>query len=446
MKKVMLILLLFLTLNTTAVIINVPMDQPTIQDGLNAAADNDTVMVAPGIYNENIIWPATAGIDLTGSGVFDCIIDGNSQNSVILLDVGTGTIDSTTIISGFTLRNGEAEAGGGICAYYAAPSLKELIITENSVDYDGGGLYCFNYSHFKIENVTVSSNTAGSEGGGINCDFSSNIEIVNSSIVDNTANLCGGGICIEGGSHPTISYSIIKGNSAEYGGGIWSGEKGSCDVINCTVADNSATEQGGGYFSSYPTMDVINSIFWSNIPDQIWEDAFVEYSDIQDGWAGLGNIALDPLFVAPGYGNYTLSENSPCIDAGDPDSPYDPDGTIADMGCCYFNQTSADDNQIPDYEITLTNYPNPFNPATTILIEFSNKLPEQNELLELVIYNIKGQKIRTFFCHPEPVEGRQSVTWNGTDDSSNPVNSGIYLCSLTAKGVELGTRRMVLLK
>ena len=44
------------------------------------------------------------------------------------------------------------------------------------------------------------------------------------------------------------------------------------------------------------------------------------------------NIQLDPLFVNPSGGDYNLQETSPCIDAGDPSSDYDPDGSIADMG------------------------------------------------------------------------------------------------------------------
>ena len=60
---------------------------------------------------------------------------------------------------------------------------------------------------------------------------------------------------------------------------------------------------------------------------------------MQGGWEGEGNIDSDPLFVDPENGDFTLQSNSPCIDAGDPGSEYDPDGTIADMGAYYFHQT-----------------------------------------------------------------------------------------------------------
>jgi len=64
----------------------------------------------------------------------------------------------------------------------------------------------------------------------------------------------------------------------------------------------------------------------------------VSYSDIEGGWEGEGNIDADPLFVAPDSGDFHLQATSPCIDAGDPSSPLDPDGTIADMGAYYFHQ------------------------------------------------------------------------------------------------------------
>jgi len=61
-----------------------------------------------------------------------------------------------------------------------------------------------------------------------------------------------------------------------------------------------------------------------------------------------GNMLLDPCFTGEGIfpENYRLTEDSPCIDAGDPDSPLDPDGTRADIGAFYFHQRDID--VIPD--------------------------------------------------------------------------------------------------
>ena len=69
------------------------------------------------------------------------------------------------------------------------------------------------------------------------------------------------------------------------------------------------------------------------------------------------NIFSDPLFVGANAGNYHLQAGSPCIDAGDPSSPLDPDSTVADIGALYFDQSSA-----PSLILTLT----PHNPPIQI--------------------------------------------------------------------------------
>ncbi len=61
------------------------------------------------------------------------------------------------------------------------------------------------------------------------------------------------------------------------------------------------------------------------------------------------NIQMNPCFVDTANGDYHLTVNSPCIDAGDPDSPLDPDGTIADMGAFYYDQDQAVDNEPEDF-------------------------------------------------------------------------------------------------
>jgi len=62
------------------------------------------------------------------------------------------------------------------------------------------------------------------------------------------------------------------------------------------------------------------------------ENVEATYSDFEDNFAGEGNISEDPLFVDPDNGDFHLTVDSPCIDAGDPEAPDDPDGSRADMG------------------------------------------------------------------------------------------------------------------
>ncbi len=99
---------------------------------------------------------------------------------------------------------------------------------------------------------------------------------------------------------------------------------------------------------------------------------------------------------------------------------------------------SVQNNTIPIYN--LSNYPNPFNPTTTISFETSNI----HELSLIEIYNIKGQKIKTLINEVLPV-GNHSVVWNGNDDSGEPVSSGIYFYKFEA-GDFNQSRKMLLLK
>jgi len=92
----------------------------------------------------------------------------------------------------------------------------------------------------------------------------------------------------------------------------------------------------------------------------------------------------------------------------------------------------------------LGNYPNPFNPTTTISFSLA---AEDAENAELVIYNLKGQKVKTFDAFPSGScrIGTSSVVWDGTDDSEKTVSSGVYFYKLTT-GDKTFTRKMLLIK
>ncbi len=85
------------------------------------------------------------------------------------------------------------------------------------------------------------------------------------------------------------------------------------------------------------------------------------------------------------------------------------------------------------------NYPNPFNPTTTLRFD----VPEVSNLT-LTIYNMLGQKVRTFNMQSTPA-GYHSVKWNATNDYCDPVGAGVYLYQLQTKDF-VKTRKMVLLK
>ena len=90
-------------------------------------------------------------------------------------------------------------------------------------------------------------------------------------------------------------------------------------------------------------------------------------------------------------------------------------------------------------EINLFNYPNPFNPTTTITFSLNT---ENTEDTELVIYNIKGQKIRQYSI----LNIQSSIVWDGRDENNQPVSSGIYFYKLKVDNREIDTKKCLLLK
>jgi len=105
---------------------------------------------------------------------------------------------------------------------------------------------------------------------------------------------------------------------------------------------------------------------------------------------------------------------------------------------------SSEENEIPDASeliMNLENYPNPFNPLTTISFSLTTSYTGNTEL---IIYNLRGQKVKTFSFSPAQLPSI-SVTWNGTDENNIPVSSGVYFYKLDL-GQHSSTRKMILLR
>ena len=322
MKQILTILFLLSFAFINATIINVPVPYATIQAGINAAANADTVLVQPYTYFETINYNGkliTVGsLFLTTqdtSYISLTVIDGNSSGSVVTFENGEGL---AAILAGFTITNGSASNGGGIYCEESSPTLHGLIISGNSASNNGGGISCFESCYPRLENVTITENIASDSGGGISCVIACN---------------------------PSLENVTISGNTAQYSGaGIYCFEDSYPSLENVTISDNYTQGNGGGIyceFSSSPSL--LNTIMWNNSQQEIYIAAggsiTVTYSNIEGGWTGVGNIDSDPLFVDAGGGDFHLQAASPCIDVGDPNPQYnDPDGTRNDMGAYYFNQ------------------------------------------------------------------------------------------------------------
>ncbi|MDP8203789.1 MAG: T9SS type A sorting domain-containing protein [Candidatus Tenebribacter mawsonii] len=117
------------------------------------------------------------------------------------------------------------------------------------------------------------------------------------------------------------------------------------------------------------------------------------------------------------------------------------DGEFTQLAIPMFETVDVEENEIIQLAniLNLTNYPNPFNPSTTISFSVQN-----NSNVELSIFNIKGQKVTTLI-NEEMQKGKHSIIWSGLDSNNKSVSSGIYFYKIKASDQEL-VKRMLLLK
>jgi hypothetical protein len=106
--------------------------------------------------------------------------------------------------------------------------------------------------------------------------------------------------------------------------------------------------------------------------------------------------------------------------------------------------TSTEDDQSapeqPFLSALIGNYPNPFNPETTVIFTIA-----KSGNVDLSIYNLKGQRVRTL-ANRQFLTGEHSLIWNGTDDSGTSVGSGIYFYKLSINNLTVSTKKCILMK
>lgn len=160
--------------------IHVPRQYSTIQAGINAANDGDTVLVADGTYtgegNKNLDFGGRAIVVISEGGPENCIIDCELSGRGFYFHSGE---TSDAMVEGLTILNGRSAYGGGVHITDSSPIFKYCIIRDCDNDSYGGGVYVSNGDPSFI-NCTICRNE-GRFGGAIYAD-SSNITI-NSCII-----------------------------------------------------------------------------------------------------------------------------------------------------------------------------------------------------------------------------------------------------------------------
>jgi len=338
-------------------------------------------------------------------------------------------------------------------------SIYNNVICHNIAE-DGGGILCLNSSPV-VNNNKVEYNTAIWNGGGIYINnYNSPNSLGLNEIQNNLSRYGGGGMYIEN-SDVFLRRNLIYNNVDSVGGGGISCVRSDLRLENNTLAGNMTDTlsygRGGGLFCRNSELNIINSIFWLNnafFDPQICVYSGtieIDYSDVQGGWQGSGNIDVDPLFRDVQNDDFHLMaidcndpHDSPCIDSG---IPYLEDSTLScdwglgswrsDIGVygggAHITKTESD-YILPSVFNLSQNYPNPFNASTSIRFI----LPEPQDV-QLTVYDLLGRRVEILLD-----EYRQAGVHTVTFDASH-LSSGVYFYRLQA-GDRVETKRMLLLK
>lgn len=236
--------------------ITVPGDYQTIQSALDIAESGTTILVAPGNYYENLVWPEDIdGIKLIGEQGSDVtIIDGQGIDRVLYFPYSwDNLITSTTIVEGLTLQNGYVfdDNGAGLYLREGSLTLRDVIFKNNRGDGErtsGAGAFIGEFNGI-IENCKFIMNeintTSRSYGAGLNLAILDEATLLNCTF--------------EGNHGKTLNWA--------HGGGLYvSGEFGltnppTIKVINCDFTNNSTTTESwsygaGAYFDDFDNLIV----------------------------------------------------------------------------------------------------------------------------------------------------------------------------------------------
>ena len=281
-----------------ASVINVPADQSTIQQAIDASVNSDTILVDIGTYKENVrfngknITLASKYIlNYDSSYIEKTIIDGSNG---IIGDTASCVAflngeDTTAILRGFTLINGNATKvinngntlyeGGGIIIFNASPTIANNIIKNNHAVGGGGGIASFNTSLPRIYNNIIAKNTGGYAGGIV-------------------LNWCGGFV-----KNNIIFNNLATGNYGTGGLMVWDNGSNVAYIENNTIIGNHAYTTAGGFSSNRTGTSIVkNNLIKNNTQGQGDENVIVSGTTYENNNSSLevgnnGNINVLPVFI-----------------------------------------------------------------------------------------------------------------------------------------------------
>lgn len=314
--------------------------------GVGGVYAEDSVLLV-----ENCTVASNGAVDVFGGGglhLSDCtsrvrgsVIAGNVGDPAggLFVDGGTALVEDTLLAENTTANANAAGMHVAAGVVVIRDSRFERNVTHFD-DYRGGGLYVSGgdvtvQDTAFVENFSGAGGGASVEGGSarfLRCTFLGNV-------AESTFNIqpgSGGGI--DAKVPVTAERCVFAFNAAN--GGCVCGDagqggafRGLVSAQHCTLFGNSAAVAGGGAYGG----TLHDGIAWGNAPDQLAGGAVATWSDVEGGWPGTGNFSADPLFYSELLPDVHLRPGSPCIDAGDPMTPPDGDGSVTDVGAFPFD-------------------------------------------------------------------------------------------------------------
>jgi len=274
-------------------------------------------------------------IDHSGASSFLTIRDASFDMNTCTVTGGSVFVNSATVVvenarfSDNEALGAASQDTGGIFLATCPSVLIRASLFERNLCPGTGGAIRFNTSVIGDVVDCIFNENGASGGGALFCGSSSTMRVTSCTFDANTSlragddNAFGGAARVNGGALSFVN-SLFTNNVSTSGGAIDAALNGDLAVTNCTFIANDGPSGGGAIRRSSSTASAVikNSIVWDNTPlaNQVFIAGsgtdIVEYSLVQGGYAGAGNLDADPLFVE-GLSDFRLGAGSPAIDAGD---------------------------------------------------------------------------------------------------------------------------------
>jgi len=259
-------------------------------------------------------------MDLNGVlSLIGCALTENNSHGGGALNCNGNTVSLTNCV--LTQNNGNTSYGGGaIYDYTGDVTLVNCTLSGNMISGDAsGGAIRNDLGTVTLTHCTLSENSTTNGGGNALANYYGYITLTDCMISGNKTSTGSGGAIINAAGIATISNCVFTQNNGFNGGAIRNNY--TLTMTNCTFTNNDAS-YGGAIFNDDGALKLSNCILYGDTsPDGLEiagpKGANVTYCDIEGGYAGIGNLNVDPLFVRP-VADLHLQPGSPCRGTGTP--------------------------------------------------------------------------------------------------------------------------------